>query len=570
MAGSTVAAHSQLCPSSFAAEAAFHPHARYLASVAERGCDTGYCAGSKLRHCDNHPSAYEHSDIIDADVAASLQLGHVIDVTTLYESQGPVPLGMLVSPIAVVLHPSKKPRVCWDGTFGAGTNTNNFCDPTRLPHSRLHSPTDLANSIVRMQEARPSDPVLIQVYDFKSAYKFIPVRAEDWYTMGFGWRGRLYWWIVSPFGHRTSSNAMCAASDIITTKLRREGTPSHPYVDDVGALMYASSAAVADPAVRATISSFGFVVAEAKLLAAGPPATSKEWTGFLFDSEKRSISIPQAKLSQVCASIDLALGAGRLAPREGHRLWSQLLFISRAVPALAPFTVALRQWVQLSGGTRCNTVLPLGADAITDLSFWREVVDLYNGTSMLPATVTAPTATVRCDSCTTGYGGISLPDERYLYGTWGPESGEADAHINFKEAATAFAIASDAAESGHTHVHVISDNTAAIAAINRMKSISPDLLPIVRALARLALRGVHVSASYINTLQNTLPDTMSRHNMDLLFTLYPAAVPIRMPPQWASSLRHSPSLWATASRPSLTSPGTARGVGSAPATASSL
>ena len=68
--------------------------------------------------------------------------------------------------------------------------------------------------------------------------------------MAFAWRGRVYWWVVSPFGHRTSSNALCAATDILTGHLRRvHGVVSHPYVDDLGTAMYASDAVRADAAV---------------------------------------------------------------------------------------------------------------------------------------------------------------------------------------------------------------------------------------------------------------------------------------------------------------------------------
>ena len=156
-----VAAHSRLHPAAFAAEVGFHPNAAYLAEVAEYGCNTGFTAGTRVRFCDNHPSAFEHSAIIDADVALGLQNGHVIDVTDLYYAEAS--MGCIVSPLSVVFHPrTLKPRVVTDATCYAGSCTNESCDPTNLPHTRLHT-------IVSMQTAQPHNPVLLQNYDLRRA-----------------------------------------------------------------------------------------------------------------------------------------------------------------------------------------------------------------------------------------------------------------------------------------------------------------------------------------------------------------------------------------------------------------
>ena len=555
--GAASAAHSRLNSAAFAAEAPFHGNAAYLAEVAEFGCDTGFCAGSRLRFRDNHPSAYEHSGIIDADVALGLKLGHVIDVTQLYHARAD--LGGISSPLGVVFHPrTNKPRVITDCSCGTGSSTNDSCDPSNLPHTRLHVPSDLADTIVSMQAKRPDDPILLQNYDLSRAYKSVAVRAEDWWTMAFSWRGRVFWWIVSPFGHRTSSNALCAATDILTGRLARvHGVSSHPYVDDLGTAMFTSSVNSSDAAVKATVALFGFDIEAKKLADAGAPSNAKDWIGFQFNARARTISIPAAKLQQICASIIAVLSAATAVPRFCHSLWSQLLFVSRAVPALAPFTVALRQWVQLSGGTRAITPSPLSTAAREDLGFWLSAIADHNGVCMLPSTAIRPTANIRCDSCSTGYGGLVVETARFLYGRW-CDAGEPleGWHINFKEAATACALLLDAVRSGHKRVHIYCDNTAAVAAINRMRSISPDLLPVVRALAHLSLSGVVFSASYINTLQNTMADAISRHSLELLFLLCPQAVPISLQPSWASQLRQYPRLFLTQSTLPPTPPAT--------------
>jgi len=99
---------------------------------------------------------------------------------------------------------------------------------------------------------------------------------------------------------------------------------------------------------------FGFDMELKKLDEAGPPSDEKDWVGFHFQARARLISVATAKLQQVCATIVGVLAAGSASPRDVHSLWSQLLFISRAVPALATFTVALRHLRTVSPRAECG------------------------------------------------------------------------------------------------------------------------------------------------------------------------------------------------------------------------
>jgi hypothetical protein len=548
------AAHSKLNPAAFAASVGLDPHAAYLAQCAALGCDMGYCGGAKLRYCDNHPSAYAHADIVDATVAEELRLGHILDVTELYEACAD--LSLLVSPLAVVFHPrTGKPRLVVDGSFGRGSAVNDFVDPTRLPHVRLQRPSDLADTIVGMQQERAHDPVLLQNYDLAHAYKSMPVRAEDWWQIGLAWRGRVYWWIVCPFGHRASGNALCAATSLVTAHMRREhGVRSHAYVDDLGTAMFASEAATVDGQVADTCTFFGFERSEEKLTKAGPPAAVKDWVGFTFDTELRQLRVPADKLQRISSSITAALAAGAMSPRAAHSLWSQLLHLGLAIPALAPFTATLRRWVNASGGTRCSRTQQLDADVSEDLAFWLSVVHRYNGVHLLPAAALPPTATVLTDASSFGYGGIVVETNRHIAGAWAPTpsspafaGGAADAHINFLEGAAALALVRDAARCGHRRIHVLSDNTSAVAAIHRMRSASPHLLPVQRALAHLTLTHcLHATASHVPGVQN-LADGASRGDLSLFRQLFPGSAPISLENLWAQQLQRAPRSWATQS-----------------------
>lgn len=546
--GAAVAAHSQLSPAAFAAEVPHHPDARWLAEVAEHGTDTGFTAGSRLRVLDNHASAYADFAVIDADIATALERGHAVRVTELYLADSS--LGLIVAPQAVVRHPrTNKERVVTDCSFGVGTCANDSCDPTNLPRTRLCSPTDLGNAIVGMQESRPSDPVLLQNYDLKSAYKSTTIRAEDWWTVAFAWRGEVYWWVCNPFGHRTGGTALCAATSILTAHLARvAGINSKAYVDDLGTPLFSSQSAADDAAVKLTIDRFGLVHAVAKEEAGGPPANVKDWTGFTFSAAERQISIPTQKLRDLCSDLASALRSGRLDGRAAHSLWSRLLHVCRAIPALEPFIASLRGWLHsCAGGARSRKRVLLSGAVVEDLTLFLSLVDKHNGVCMLPATAVTPTATVSTDSCSTGYGGV-VNGDRYAYGWWATDAGEplAGWHINFKEAATALVLVRDAIAAGHRRIHIFCDNTSAVSAFSRMRSTSPDLLPVQRALAHLLVtHGVVCTCSYIPTLQNVLADGISRHDLSLLRRLFPGAALISLPPSWALQLRQSPLQWAT-------------------------
>ena len=99
------------------------------------------------------------------------------------------------------------------------------------------------------------------------------------------------------------------------------------------------------------------------------------------------------------------------------------------------------------------------------------------------------------------------------------------AHISIKELAPIVIVT---AVWGHhwkgKPVRVLSDNSAAVAAINNQSSRVKETAHLLRCLAFIAGRlQIHLSASHLPGVNNSIADAFSRNNLSLFFVLHPQA-----------------------------------------------
>ena len=105
-------------------------------------------------------------------------------------------------------------------------------------------------------------------------------------------------------------------------------------------------------------------------------------------------------------------------------------------------------------------------------------------------------------------------------------------------------------------IKVLSDNSAAVAAINNQSSRVQEMAHMLRCLAFICGRfQIHISASHIPGTQNCIADALSRNNLTSFYTLLPQAsrIPSLIPgsllqllllerPDW--TLQSWTSLWS--------------------------
>jgi len=203
---------------------------------------------------------------------------------------------------------------------------------------------------------------------------------------------------------------------------------------------------------------------------------------------------------------------------EACRKRSLLLLIgilSHASKVVRSGRIFLRRLIDLSTRvTYPEYFIRLTAEARSDIKWWFQFTCHWNDCTMIPPPLREPLTLVSDASGTWGCGTY-----------WGPawfqlpwNKALQDSHISTKELAPivlATAIWGNAWQ-GHT-IRILSDNTAAVAAVNKGSSQLQETVHLLRCLMFLTAHHQCVlEAQHIPGQHNVLADALSRNNM-LLF-----------------------------------------------------
>lgn len=537
---------SRLAASAIAASVPAHfPYRSVLLDTASHGIDYLYSGPSVFSvFRDNHPSAYgprRHADHLHADISAQLEAGLLLDVTDLYNAN-PL-LSCIVAPLAVVPKPSSgKLRTVVDASAGPGASLNGAIHPGALGPVRLGTVDELASDICELRALYPGVALSLQVYDFRSAYRYLPIRPADWHTLTLAYNGRLYWSLVGQFGVRSIGHYMCLFSHALAATLSSPSRRHRAFVDDVAIVARTSDFALADAAFQSTARAWGFDVNDVKLLEAGPPAPSKTWTGWTFNCDKLTLTIPTARLTRLRADVARALASPLLRGRDLASLVGVLSYVARGVPALRSYTSALFAALRHSSPL---TAVTLSDAARADLGTIAYFLRSHRGASLIPRPYIAHLAIHGwCDAASYGFGFLIPSLGVYAGGPW-PDAALGDLHSNIRELIVAIAmivaISRLPVARCAQHIRVHTDNSTTLACINRLYTSSPNLAGPTRALAYFAASAsIRPSAQHIAGTHNTLADALSRG----LPTPH-LGTRLRVPRAWFNCLiQPSPSLQA--------------------------
>ena len=141
--------------------------------------DIGYKGPVGPNDARNLPSALQHPQIIDAELAKECAAGRILDP---FHSR---PLTNLrCSGIGVVPKKNNKWRMIMHLSAPAGSSINDFIskDDFSLHYTSIDDAVKILLSLGR--GARMAK------VDLKSAFRMVPVRREDWQFLGIKWRGR--------------------------------------------------------------------------------------------------------------------------------------------------------------------------------------------------------------------------------------------------------------------------------------------------------------------------------------------------------------------------------------------
>ena len=242
------------------------------------------------------------------------------------------------------------------------------------------------------------------------------------------------------------------------------------------------------------------------------PSDKLTFLGIELDSAAMEIRLPEDKLAHTLKT----LAHWRLLKRGCIKqdLLSLIGCLSHASKVVRNSRVFLQRLIALSTSVRDPSYyIHLNAEAKSDIEWWFQFIRQWNGRAILPPPLMQTVTLVSNASGNWGCGAFWGRDWFHL--PW--NNALQDSHISTKEPAPivlATAIWGRAWQ-GHT-IHVLSDNTAAVAAVNNCTSALEKSAHLLRCLAFLtAHHQCKLVARHIPGQHNILADALSRNNVQL-------------------------------------------------------
>ena len=348
--------------------------------------------------------------------------------------------------------------------------------------------------------------------DFKHAYYSVSVAEEYRKYLCFEWQKELFRFTALPQGLSSAPRVFTKLLKPALAHLRSLGYMIMIYIDD--SLIIDSCSDNCTSAVNDALRLFdglGLTVSVKKSVLR--PVQRIEFLGFILDSLRMCVELTQVKKDKIRRLAtqllkrsriqvrDLAEFIGNVVAAEPGVAYAPLYFKGLEIvrnKVLRRHAGSYDAWFTLSPGDR------------ETLSWWVSNIQ----TSYKSLTYVPQDFVTESDASTKGWG-CRFGDES-TGGEWSAE--EAESHINVLELKAAFLTLQTFKDRFHDcHVHLMMDNTTAIACINKLGSTSSELFEVTKQIYEWAIpRNVQLSAAHIPGVENVVADRESRtHNPDM-------------------------------------------------------
>ena len=430
-----------------------------------------------------------------------------------------------VSPLGIV--PKKEPgqfRMIHHLSHPKGESVNDHIDKDLC--SVQYTKFDAAVQMVQ----RLGKGALLAKADIKSAFRLIPVAADDFKLLGFKFDGKYYFDKSLPFGCSIS----CAIFEMFARFLEWVVRTNCPvgelehYLDD---FLFGGRKGTRDchlmlSSFNTTCDLFGVPLASEKTEG---PTTVIIFLGLELDTILMQIRIPLAKIDKLITQIQTILKHNRsVTLREMQSLIGSLNFMCRAIVPGRPFC---RRLIDATCGvSNPHHYIRLKPGMRLDLKTWLHFFQHFNGISVFHDHLWYSNADVclYTDSSAAVNNGFGA----YFQGCWScaawPKEWFAYGYTKNITLLEYFPILVSLYIWGHKlrnkKVLFQCDNASVVHVINRQSSKSPELMVLVRALTLKCLQlNLVLKAEHIRGVHNEIADSLSRFQMARFRRLAPDA-----------------------------------------------
>ena len=460
------------------------------------------------------PSALNNQEAVAKFIGTQISAGHMV---------GPLPphecANVITSRLAVI--PKKTPgqfRVIVDlsSPSNFSVNDNLHRNLTHVAYSSVDEAAAIMHNLGRH--------TLMAKLDIKDAYRLIPVHPQDRRFLGISWQGAVYVDCQLPFGLASAPAIFSAVAQALEWILRARGV-SHMihYLDDFLVLGAPNSPECADALAITlhTCAELGVPLAADKIEG---PTTSLTFLGIQLDSTSLSLSLPGDRLGELRGMLDRWVGRKCInEPKQFQSLVGHLVHATQVVPLGKAFLANL---FPLAQTLKPGQYRRINAPSRSDLAWWQTLCTSWSGVSAQQLLLlNDPAHHLFTDaSGSWGCGAWSLPNWFQI-----PWQGNLNAaSIAIKEL---FPIVVACAIWGHLwhrqYILCHSDNTAAVAYVNKLYAKDPLATHLIRCLAYFqALFDFRIRAVHISGHLNVGADDLSRDRAAAFLRAHPSASPL--------------------------------------------
>ena len=483
----------------------------------------------------NSPSAAAHCEVVSSFLASQVKAGYMIGPLPAHVCSNVVTSCMAVVPKST----SGKFRVIVDLSAPAhnSVNDNIHRDLTHVAYSSINDAALLMHHLGKHS--------LMAKIDIQDAYRLIPIHPMDRSFLGLTWQGGVYVDCQLPFGLASAPAIFSAITEALEWILRSRGVRNLIHYLDDFLLLGAPGSSECLQALHSTLSTCQELGIPLALHKVEGPTTQLTFFGIGLDSSQMSLSLPDAKLLRLRGLLRQWSHFKCIRdPQQFQSLLGHLVHTTQVIPLGKAY---LNHLFSLAQDLRPGQFRRLNCAARADIAWWANLCDLWPGISVHQfLLLQEPSHHLYSDaSGSWGCGAWSLP-------YWVQLPWQGIPHLNSIALKELFPIVLACALWGASwrgsYILCHSDNTAAVAQVNKLHARDPLAAHLLRCLAffqasfDFRIRAVHISGHL-----NTGADDLSRDRAGHFLTAYPSASPhpTQVPPQVLDLLLSHQAEWTS-------------------------
>ena len=380
-----------VCVSAWSSSLLTHPDRRFVNYVLD-GFRHGFRIGFEYSRAEcrrarrNLPSGRKNADVVDRYLRQEQSLGRLIPVQSDLSRLQVSPVGIIPKP-----HQPGKWRLILDLSSPRGGSMNDGIDRQlcSLSYTRID---DAARRIVQLGPG-----TLLAKLDLQSAYRIVPVHADDRPLLGVRWGNDVFLDAALPFGLRSAPKIFSAIADALLWSMYDAVLLSGiHYLDDFLLFGAPGSKECADNLSLAltTCKALGVPVAQQKVEG---PASIINFLGIEIDTVLWLLRLPLEKLQRIRGMLSEWHFRRAYTKRE---LLALIGTLQHAATVIKPGRIFLRRLIDLASIPKeLYFHVRLNLDARSDIRWWAEFAERWNGTGLLFALGRLrPSLTVQSDA----------------------------------------------------------------------------------------------------------------------------------------------------------------------------